>query len=62
LSHEVWSNKVVRIFPNWKAALRLVTALLMEMDEEWITGRRYVNPEMWSEKHLQPEARAREAG
>jgi len=38
-------TKVVRIFPNRKSCLRLVTALCMEQSEEWITGRRYVNKE-----------------
>ena len=38
-------TKVVRIFPNRKSCLRLVTALCMEQSEEWVTGRRYVNRE-----------------
>jgi putative transposase len=36
---------VVRIFPNWEACLRLVTALAMEQSEEWVTGRRYLDVE-----------------
>jgi len=32
---------VVRIFPNQESCLRLVTALAMEMTEEWL-GRRYL--------------------
>ena len=55
-------TRVVRIFPNRESALRLVTALVVEMDEEWTTGRRYVNPDLWDDKQLHPEARAREAG
>jgi transposase-like protein len=38
-------TKVIRIFPNRKSCLRLVTALCMEQSEEWVTGRRYVNKE-----------------
>jgi putative transposase len=33
----------VRIFPNEKSCLRLVTALAVEQSEEWITGRRYLD-------------------
>jgi putative transposase len=32
-------TRVVRIFPNREACLRLVTALAVEQSEEWITGR-----------------------
>jgi transposase-like protein len=38
-------TKVVRIFPNREACLRLVTALVVEQSEEWVTGRRYLNME-----------------
>lgn len=34
-------TRVVRIFPNQESCLRLVTALAMEMTEEWL-GRRYL--------------------
>jgi putative transposase len=34
---------VVRIFPNRKVCLRLVTALAVEQSEEWVTGRRYLD-------------------
>lgn len=33
-------TRVVRIFPNEASCLRLVSALLMEMDEKWQTGKR----------------------
>ena len=36
-------TRVVRIFPNPKACLRLVTALAVEQSEEWLTGRRYLD-------------------
>jgi transposase-like protein len=35
-------TKVVRIFPNEASCLRLVSAILMECDEAWQTGRRYL--------------------
>ncbi len=36
-------TRVVRIFPNRGACLRLVTALAVEQSEEWVTGRRYLD-------------------
>ena len=36
-------TRVVRIFPNREACLRLVSALAVEQSEEWVTGRRYLN-------------------
>ncbi len=36
-------TRVVRIFPNREACLRLVTALAVEQSEEWTTGRRYLD-------------------
>jgi putative transposase len=36
-------TRVVRIFPNRRACLRLVTALAVEQSEEWLTGRRYLD-------------------
>lgn len=38
-------TRVVRIFPNREACLRLVTALAVEQSEEWLTGRRYLDME-----------------
>lgn len=37
---------VVSIFPNEAACLRLVSAILMEQDEEWQTGRTYLAMEI----------------
>lgn len=38
-------TKVVGIFPNTAACLRLVTALLMEIDEDWLEGHTYLTME-----------------
>ena len=35
--------RVVSIFPNPASCLRLVSAILAEMSEEWLTGRTYIN-------------------
>ena len=44
LSQEIKRRtRVVRIFPNGEACLRLVTALAVEQSEEWVTGRRYLD-------------------
>ncbi len=36
-------TRVVRIFPNPEACLRLVTALCVEQSEEWLAGRVYLD-------------------
>lgn len=36
-------TKVVSIFPNVQSCLRLVTAVIMEIDEEWQQGKIYLN-------------------
>jgi transposase-like protein len=36
-------TRVVRIFPNREACVRLVSALAVEQSEEWLTGRRYLD-------------------
>ena len=38
-------TRVAVLFPNAESALRLVTAILMEIHEEWVTGRSYLNME-----------------
>jgi transposase-like protein len=35
-------TRVVSIFPNEQAALRLISAILMEISDEWETGRNYL--------------------
>ena len=36
-------ERVIRIFPNEKSALRLIGAFLIERDEDWMTGRKYMD-------------------
>jgi len=42
-------TRVVRIFPNRAALLRLVTPLAMEQSEEWVSGRSYLDMELLEE-------------
>jgi putative transposase len=48
-------TRVVRIFPNRGACLRLVTALAVEQSEEWLTGRRYLDMGELEEQRRQEE-------
>jgi putative transposase len=46
LSREIkWRTRVVSIFPNENACLRLISAVLMEIHEEWLTDRMYLTYE-----------------
>jgi len=36
-------ERLIRVFPNQDSAIRLVGVLLMEMDEKWQTGHRYLD-------------------
>jgi transposase-like protein len=49
-------TRVVRIFPNREACLRLVSALAIEQSEEWLTGRRYLDMQEL-EEHCRQEER-----
>ena len=59
LNQEIKSRtRVVRIFPNREACLRLVTALAVEQSEEWVTGRRYLDMEELEEHRGKRNAEA----
>jgi transposase-like protein len=47
-------TRVVRIFPNRAAALRLVTALALEQSEEWGSGRRSLDMDPFWDERRQP--------
>jgi transposase-like protein len=36
-------TRVIRIFPQKQSCLRLISALCIEKDEEWTTGKKYLN-------------------
>ncbi len=38
-------TRVVGVFPNDESLLRLVGSILMDINEEWISGRRYLSME-----------------
>lgn len=38
-------TKVAGVFPNEESLLRLVGSILMDVNEEWVTGRRYLSME-----------------
>ena len=38
-------TKVVGMFPNEESLLRLVRSILMDINEEWVAGRRYLTME-----------------
>lgn len=40
-------TRVVGVFPNVASVLRLVSAVLSEFHEEWLTGRQYLNLADW---------------
>lgn len=49
-------TRVAGLFPNEASLLRLVSAVPMELDEEWQTGKRYLNMNVENdEPALQPK-------
>ncbi len=52
LSQEIRRReRVIRIFPNEESAMRLIGAVLLEIDEAWTTGHRYFDmTEYWEWK------------
>jgi transposase-like protein len=38
-------TKVAGVFPNEESLIRLVGAILMDINEEWVTGKRYLTME-----------------
>jgi putative transposase len=56
-------ERVIRIFPNRASAVRLLGALLMEIDEGWSTGHRYlVMDEYWQWRKDQEQANKANTG
>ena len=36
-------TRIVRVFPNTASLLRLASAILIQIDEKWATGKTYIN-------------------
>ncbi|GAB6934715.1 IS256 family transposase [Calditerricola yamamurae] len=51
-------ERVIRIFPNRESALRLLGALLMEIDEKWASGKKYLGMTEYLEWRAAQEAEA----
>ncbi len=55
-------TRVIRIFPNIQSCLRMASALCQEQDEEWSTGKRYLDMTLMPEdKGVETEDRVRRA-
>ena len=56
MSQKAWSagcvEKVVRIFPDDGSVMRLIGSLLIERDEEWSSGRVYLDMHEYHEAVL----------
>lgn len=54
-------ERVIRIFPNRDSVIRLLGDLLMEIDEKWSTGHRFVDLTeylLWRDERRKAEKRA----
>ena len=49
-------DKVIRIYPNLASVYRTLGARLMEMDEEWSTGKRYLKMQAYEDWKRRQEA------
>jgi len=47
-------TRVARLFPNVESLLRLVSAIEMEISEDWIAGKRYLNMQTEMENENEP--------
>ncbi len=56
-------ERIIRIFPNRESAMRLLGALLVEQDEQWSTGKRYLDmTAYWQWRSAHSAASAAEGG
>ena len=46
-------ERVIRIFPNEASVIRLLGSLLMEQDERWSSGRKYLDMELLGEEEVE---------
>ncbi len=49
-------TRVIRIFPHKQSCLRLITALCIEKDEEWTTGKVYLNMSLLEKNNTEIKA------
>ncbi|NCQ11956.1 MAG: IS256 family transposase [Bacteroidetes bacterium] len=45
-------TRVIRIFPHRQSCVRMITSLCLEKDEEWTTGKQYLNMELLSKNNI----------
>lgn len=55
-------GRVIRIFPNEESALRLIGAVLVEIDEAWSCGTRYFDMAEYWERKSSKEKQRNEVG
>ena len=55
-------TRVAVIFPNADSALRLVTGVMIEIHEEWLTGNRYIDMSEFKEEQNVTSKPLRERG
>ncbi|MGB4402163.1 MAG: transposase, partial [Bacillota bacterium] len=48
-------ERVIRIFPNRESAIRLIGALLMEIDDKWISGKKYLDMSEYLQWQEEPQ-------
>jgi len=48
-------TRVIRIFPNAQSCLRLISALCIEQSEEWLTGKIYLNMNLFENEEVEEE-------
>ncbi|MEW6524852.1 MAG: transposase, partial [Bacillota bacterium] len=53
-------ERVIRIFPNEESAMRLMGAVLLEIDEAWTTGHRYFDMAEYGEWKFNTEKQRKE--
>ena len=47
-------TRVARLFPNEASLLRLVSAIEMEISEDWVAGKRYLDMNVEMENENEP--------
>ena len=48
-------TRVIRIFPNAESCLRLISALCIEQSEEWLTGKIYLDMNLFENGEVEEE-------